>query len=272
MNDMSLKAKIRNIAESKSISAAAVLQNYLISRFLFRLSKSEYKDKFIIKGGMLISSLIGIAHRSTMDLDVSLRQMKLEEESIRKAFNNICSIPDEDGIQFVFNAIGPIREDDKYGGYRISFTAVFGKIHAPVSMDISTGDVITPEVQLHEFKDMFEPEKSIKLLSYPIETVLAEKVETVLSRGVENTRPRDFYDIYMLAASDYSKETFKRAYEATAKHRGSYEKITDFAGIVNNIRNDSVMYQRWEGYQKQMPYAIGISFDDVLDVVTRLMS
>ena len=272
MNDMSLKAKIRNIASDRNISAAAVLQNYLIGRFLFRLANSEYKDKFVVKGGMLISSIIGIDQRATMDLDTTLRNMKLEEDLVKEAFIEICAVPDEDGIEFVFNSIDPIREDDRYGGYRIMFTAVFGKIQAPVSMDISTGDVITPEAQVHEFRDLLQPEQTIELLSYPIETVLAEKVETVLSRGVENTRPRDFYDIYMLSSSDYNAKTFKKAFIATSKHRGSYEKTSDYRSIVDAIRNDGVMQQRWKGYQKQMPYAADISFDDALEVVVDLMS
>ena len=271
MNDMSLKAKIRNIAIEKNISASAVLQNYLISRFLFRLAKSDYKDKFVIKGGMLISSMIGIEQRATMDLDATLRYMQLEEDSIRDAFTKICSVPDDDGIEFVFRSISPIRDDDEYGGYRIAYSAVLGKINAPMSMDISTGDVITPDARLHEFTDMLEPEKKIELLSYPTETVMAEKLETILSRGVENTRPRDFYDVYMLAALDYDTKVLSKAFEATAKHRGSYDKIQDHTSIVGNIREDRTMNQRWNGYQKQMPYAEGISFDDVLNVVQKIM-
>ena len=271
MNDMSLKAKIRNIAIEKNVSASAVLQNYLISRFLFRLAKSDYKDKFVIKGGMLISSMIGIEQRATMDLDATLRYMQLEENSIRDAFTEICSVPDDDGIEFVFRSISPIRDDDEYGGYRIAYSAVLGKINAPMSMDISTGDVITPDVRLHEFTDMLEPEKKIELLSYPTETVMAEKLETILSRGVENTRPRDFYDVYMLAALDYDTKVLSKAFEATAKHRGSYDKIQDHTSIVGNIREDRTMNQRWNGYQKQMPYAEGISFDDALNVVQKIM-
>ena len=271
MNDMSLKAKIRNIAIEKNVSASAVLQNYLISRFLFRLAKSDYKDKFVIKGGMLISSMIGIEQRATMDLDATLRYMQLEEDSIRDAFTKICLVPDDDGIEFVFRSISPIRDDDEYGGYRIAYSAVLGKINAPMSMDISTGDVITPDARLHEFTDMLEPEKKIELLSYPTETVMAEKLETILSRGVENTRPRDFYDVYTLAALDYDTKVLSKAFEATAKHRGSYDKIQDHTSIVGNIREDRTMNQRWNGYQKQMPYAEGISFDDALNVVQKIM-
>ncbi|MBP5309663.1 MAG: nucleotidyl transferase AbiEii/AbiGii toxin family protein [Lachnospiraceae bacterium] len=271
MNDMSLKARIRNMAVEKNISAAAVLQNYLINRFLFRLAKSEYKDKFVIKGGILISSIIGIEQRATMDLDATLRYMKLEEDSIRDAFIKICSIPDDDGIEFKFRSISQIRDDDEYGGYRIAYSAVLGKINAPMSMDISTGDVITPAAQLHEFTDIFDSESKIELLAYPAETVLAEKLETILSRGVENTRPRDFYDVYMLSALDFDSKIFSQAFEATSKHRGSYDKIQDYASIIENIREDRAMNQRWNGYQKQMPYAEKITFDDALDVVQRMV-
>ena len=271
MNDMSLKAKIRNMAAKKNISASAVLQNYLIGRFLFRLAKSEYKDKFIIKGGMLISSIIGIEQRATMDLDATLRYMQLEENIIREAFVKICSIPDDDGIEYVFKSIAPIRDDDEYGGYRISYNALLGKINAPMSMDISTGDVITPEAQIYKFSDILEPDRKIELLAYSTETVLADKLETILSRGVENTRPRDFYDIYMLAAHDYNIKILSQAFESTAKHRESYDKIVDHTSIINNIREDQNMNQRWSSYQKQTPYAEGISFDDALDVIQRLM-
>lgn len=140
-----------------------------------------------------------------------------------------------------------------------------------MSMDISTGDVITPDARIHVFTDMLEPEKKIELLSYPIETVLAEKLETILSRGVENTRPRDFYDVYMLAASDYDKKILRKAFEATSKHRGSYEKIQDHKSIIGNIQEDRTMNQRWKGYQKIMPYAEGISFVEVLNVIQKIM-
>ena len=271
MNDMSLKAKIRNIASDKNISAAAVLQNYLMCRFLFRLAKSEYKNKFVIKGGMLISSIIGVDQRSTLDLDATIRNMQLEEAIIREAFIDICSVEAGDGIQFTFKSIDPIRADDEYGGYRVLYTAVLGKINAPMSMDISTGDVITPEAQLHEFKDMFDPEQKIKLFSYPIETVIAEKLETILSRGIDNTRLRDFYDVYMLSAVNYDTETLREAFIATSKHRGSFDKTRNHTEIINAIRSDSVMNQRWNGYRKQMKYAEAINFAETLDAMNRIM-
>lgn len=271
MNDMSLKAKIRNIAKSKNISAQAVLQNYLMNRFLYRLSVTEYKEKFVIKGGMLISSIVGIEHRSTMDLDTTLRNLPLTETAIKSAFESICSVQTEDGIEFKFESIAPIRDDDEYGGYRVSFSAAYGKINAPMSMDVSTGDIITPGAAKHEFADMFEDDLTFELWSYPLETILAEKVETILSRGVDNTRPRDFYDIYMLSGFNYKSETFKAAFNATASHRESADKITDVAGIISTISESTEMNKRWENYVRQMPYAEGISFDDTLDSIICLM-
>lgn len=271
MNDMSLKAKIRNIASKKNISASAVLQNYLNNRFLFRLAKSEYRERFIVKGGMLISSIIGVEQRTTMDLDTTIRNMHLEENSIREAFEHICMVPGDDGIQFVFKSIAPIRDDDLYGGYRILFNAVLGKINSSMSMDVTTGDAITPEAGLYEFSDMFDPDQKIQLLAYPIETVFAEKLETIMSRGVDNTRPRDFYDVYMLSAVEYDKDNLRLAFKATADHRESYNKILDYTSIIESIRNDQIMNQRWMVYQKQMAYAESISFGETLDAVKRLM-
>ncbi|MDO4490817.1 MAG: nucleotidyl transferase AbiEii/AbiGii toxin family protein, partial [Lachnospiraceae bacterium] len=177
----------------------------------------------------------------------------------------------DDGISFVFHTIEPIRDDDEYGGYRVSFSASFGKIHAPMSMDISTGDIITPDATIHVFADMLDKNMTFELWSYPIETVLAEKVETILSRGVDNTRTRDFYDIYMLMGYEYDRNEFLKAYKATAMHRDSFDKIKDFDGILDSIRASSEMNQRWLKYTRQMPYARGIDFSDVLEKVKNLL-
>ena len=270
-NDMSLKAKIRNIAKEKNISAQAVLQNYLMNRFLYRLSLTGYKEKFVIKGGMLIASIVGIEHRATMDLDTTLRNLPLTEDSIREAFESICAVQADDGITFSFDSIAPIRDDDEYGGYRVGFSAQFGKINAPMSMDVSTGDVITPGAAKHRFADILEDGLSFELWSYPIETVLAEKVETILSRGVDNTRPRDYYDVYMLSGLNYDSKMFKDAFIATASHRESLEKISDEEGIIQIISESSELNRRWDSYVLQMPYAKGITFSDTINAVRQLL-
>lgn len=271
MNDMSLKTNIRNIAKKKNISAQAVLQNYLMNRFLYRLSLTEYKEKFVIKGGMLIASIVGIDHRATMDLDATLRNLPLTENSVREAFEKICSIETDDGITFYFDSIAPIRDDDEYGGYRVGFFARFGKINAPMSMDVSTGDVVTPGATKHLFSNILEESTNFELWSYPIETVLAEKIETILSRGTDNTRPRDFYDVYMLSTFSYDDNTFKKAFTATATHRGSLEKISNSKEILDTISKNPEMNKRWVNYSHQMPYANGIAFLETVNAVLNVL-
>ena len=272
MNDMSLKAKIRNIAEKRNVSAQSVLQNYLMQRFLHRMSLSEYKDKFVIKGGMLISSMVGIDQRSTMDLDACLRNLPLTEDSITTAFEEICRISMDDGIAFEFVSIEPIRDDDEYGGYRVSYEADYGKIKAPMSMDVSTGDIITPGARKHTFTDMLDENIKYDLWSYTIETVLAEKIETILSRSTGNTRPRDFYDVNMLSSLNYDSQILKDAFTATAQHRGSIDKIKNHDEIIDTISGDSIMNERWNNYTKQMPYASGISFAETIGSLKKLMN
>lgn len=272
MNDMSLKAKIRNMAEEYHISAQAVLQSYLMRRFLFRLSRSEYADKFVVKGGMLISSIIGIAHRTTMDLDATLQNLPLTEEQIKIAFESICRISDDDGIIYVYQSIAPIRNDDEYGGFRVSFMAEYGKIRAPMSMDVSTGDMMTPGARRYSFLDMFDPEDRCELWAYTLETVLAEKIETILSRGADNTRPRDFYDVFLLSSFPYAPAIFREAFLETAKHRGSFGKISDYEKILQNIMESQAMQKHWLGYAKQMPYAAGIDFEETIQAVRKILS
>ena len=271
-NDVSLKAKIRNISKTKGISAQALLQNYLMKHFLYRLSLSEYKDKFVLKGGMLIASIIGIEHRTTMDMDITLMNLPLAEELIKQAFESICNIKVDDGISFKLSRIDSIRDDDKYGGYRVSFCASYGRINAPMSMDISTGDIITPGASKQRFNDGINDDIVFELWSYSIETVLAEKIETILSRGIENTRIRDFYDVFMLLGYDYDKITFDRAFKSTACHRNSYDKIMNYHEIINEIAQNEIMKLRWKDYASQFPYAKGIEFEDTLNAVIQLLS
>ena len=198
-NAMSLKAKIRNIAKQKNIPAQVVLQNYMFERLLIRLSASRYKEKFVLKGGMLVASIVGLDNRATMDLDTTLKNLPLTPEAIRAALEEVCGIAFDDGVTFEIGTISPIREDDIYGGYRVMLNARFDTLLTPLSIDVSTGDAITPHAVPYNFSEIFDEEKSYELWAYNIETVMAEKVETILRRGVFNTRPRDFYDAYIRA-------------------------------------------------------------------------
>lgn len=269
---MSLKGRIKHYAKSNNIAAQVVLQNYMFERFLLRLSASEYKDKFVIKGGMLIAAIVGLDTRSTMDLDTTIRYLPLTEESISEAINLICKIDMKDDVVFSVKSIAPIRKDDIYGGYTVRLYAEYDTIVTPISIDISTGDVITPKAVKYEFRGIFDEGICICLWGYSIETVMAEKVETILRRGVFNTRARDFYDVYILGTTQkYDKEIYREALNATANHRGSLKQLTDTEGILNQIANSESLKEQWRKYQNKFAYARGVSYNDILEVLKELV-
>lgn len=269
---MSLKGKIKNYAKHNNIAAQVVLQNYMFERFLSRLSVSEYRDKFVIKGGMLIAAIVGLDTRSTMDLDTTLRNLPLTEEKIIEAVNVICKIDMKDDVVFTIKSAAPIRKDDIYGGYSIRLDASYDTIITPLSIDISAGDVITPEVVRYEFSGIFDENIRISLWGYNIETVMAEKVETILRRGVFTTRPRDYYDVYILGTTQkYDKEIYQDALKATAEHRGSSEQISDTEDILKQISESNDLKEMWSKYQKKFAYASDISYKDVLEVLKELV-
>lgn len=271
-NAMSLKARIRNLARQKKIPAQVVLQNYMFERLLIRLSASPCKDKFVLKGGMLVAAMVGLDNRATMDLDTTLKNLPLTPDAIRSALEQICAVPSEDMVNFEVGAISPIREDDAYGGYRVALTARFETLAVPLSIDVSTGDAITPHAIPYCFAEIFDEEKSYELWAYNVETVLAEKVETILRRGVFNTRPRDFYDAYILATTQpFDKVVFAEALRATSRHRGTAEQITDVPGILHSIRQSPELRAMWNKYQKQFGYAQNITYEQILDVVQGLV-
>ena len=271
-NAMSLKARIRNIARQKNIPAQVVLQNYMFERLLVRLSASPCKDKFVLKGGMLVAAMVGLDNRATMDLDTTLKNLPLTPDAIRSALEQICAVPSGDTVNFEVGAISPIREDDAYGGYRVALTARFETLAVPLSIDVSTGDAITPHAIPYCFAEIFDEEKSYELWAYNVETVLAEKVETILRRGVFNTRPRDFYDAYILATTQpFDRAVFAEALRATARHRGTAEQITDVPGILHSIRQSPELRAMWNKYQKQFGYAQNITYEQILDVVQGLV-
>ncbi len=271
-NAMSLKAKIRNIAKKKNIPAQVILQNYMFERLLVRLSVSEYKDKFVLKGGMLVAAIVGLDNRATMDMDTTLKNLPLTPEAIRSALEQICSIPFEDGVEFEIGNISPIREDDLYGGYRVMLNARFDTLITPLGIDVSTGDVITPHAVQYSFSEIFDDEKTYELWAYNIETVLAEKVETILRRGVFNTRPRDFYDSYILASTQkFDKILFRDALKATAAHRGTKQQIADAVSIIHSIENSPELKTMWDKYRRQFAYAADIEYDQILSALKALL-
>ena len=270
---MSLKAKIRNIAKLKNLPAQVILQNYMFERFLNSLSVSEYKEKFVLKGGMLVAAIVGIDNRATMDLDTTLKNLPLTPEAIEKALNEIFEIDLNDDVEFKFKGISPIREDDIYGGYRVALDAIYETIVTPMTIDVSTGDVITPNAVKFNFAGIFDDELTFEVWAYNIETVLAEKIETILRRSMFNTRPRDFYDAYILITTQKVDATvFGEALEKTIEHRGTRNQINDFDSTMDVIFESSDLQKMWGNYQSQFSYAKDISFEDTCDAIKGLLS
>lgn len=269
---MSLKAKIRNIAKQKNIPAQVILQNYMFERLLVRLSASEYKEKFVLKGGMLVAAIVGLDNRATMDMDTTLKNLPLTPEAIRSALEDVCDIAFDDGVVFEIGTISPIREDDIYGGYRVMLNAKFDTLLTPLSIDVSTGDAITHHAVQYNVSEIFDDEKSYELWAYNIETVMAEKVETILRRGVFNTRPRDFYDTYILTTTQkFDNAVFADALSATAKHRGTTEQIADVPSILYNIEESPELKTMWGKYRKQFSYAKDITYEQIMDSIKTLL-
>lgn len=254
---MQLKAIIKNIALEKSISVQLVMQNFMLERFLERVSVSKYQDFFILKGGFLIAAMVGLDSRATMDMDATIKGMPVTENTIKEMFIEICDIPLQDDVTFSFISIGDIREDDEYSGFRVSLSANFPQMAVPLKLDITTGDKITPKEISYEYKLLLE-DRSIRVLAYNLETVLAEKLETIISRGDQNTRPRDFYDVYILSklqSNNIEIEQLKNALQATAEKRGSYMLLSNYKVILETILDSEDMQVGWRRYQAGFEYA-----------------
>lgn len=262
-----LKGSIRSMAEKKSLRAQEVLQMFLFERIIERLSQSRYKDNFILKGGLLISSMIGISERTTMDMDTTVRGIQMEEDEIVSAVKEIISLDVSDDIEFIYESIEPIREEDAYNNFRVHLRAKYGKIDSPMKIDITTGDVITPAAVEYEFPLIFE-EKKIPVMAYTLETILAEKYETIIRRNIGSTRARDFYDLHTLyrgRRDEIRWDVFRAAVLHTAKKRESLDDIRDTNSILKDIREEPSLYLLWDNYCKDNKYIADLSFSVVLD-------
>lgn len=272
-NTMSFKAIIKNIAKENKVAAQAVLQTYMLERVLERISMSKYKDNFILKGGMLISAMLGIYGRTTMDMDTTIKGFTLNKENIENIFNEICKMDLEDNVTFKINKIELIREDDDYGGYRVTFEANFNN-EMPVIMkiDVTTGDKITYGEIKYDFRLMLEDRK-IQVLSYNVETILAEKFESIIKRGTFGTRIRDYYDVHMLLNTqnkNIDKSTLKNAIISTAKHRETTEEINAWKEVVDILINSQTMQRQWKAYQKDNFYAQEIKYEDLIESLNKI--
>lgn len=272
-NANSFKAKIKNMAKDRGIPAQQLQQNFLIEQVLKLIAKSSYKDSFIVKGGYLIGQLIGLDKRTTMDLDVTLKGTTLSQENLIAIFEEILSDSD-DVFSFEVDKLEPIRQDDEYGGFSLKLNATFDTLKEVVFIDITTGDKITPREITYSMPSLFTNE-SIEVWTYNLETVLAEKLETIISRGVASTRPRDRYDLftlYHIRKDEINFDVLREALANTVEKRGSKEAIDIWESQLNSIETDEYQKQLWTRYQRQFKYAQDISFEKSVQIVRELMT
>lgn len=274
MTPEQIKGRIRNVARENKTDARTLMRMYMMECFLERIASSQYKDNFILKGGMLVSAMVGIALRSTMDIDTSIKNQSLSVEDAKRIVNDIKDIDLEDGVTFEVKTVSNIMEAMDYPGIRVTMNAVMGKLVTPLKIDISTGDVITPKAIEYTYTLLLN-DRSIILWSYNLETILAEKLQTVLARGLLNTRMRDFYDIRTLLSiyeQNINADLLKRAFEATCKKRNTENLKENALEIITSIRDDMQLHTLWKSYQSKYPYAANISYDDTISGIQLLWS
>ena len=263
-----IKGAIRNISKKTGVNPNSLLQMCLFEGILEKLSKSKYSENFILKGGLLISSLIGVDMRSTMDMDTTLKGIPLNEESISNILNEILAIEIDADIEYKLIKLSPIRQEDVYEDFCASISCIFGKINATLNIDITTGDVITPREMNYSYSKILE-EGTISIMTYTIETILAEKFETISSRNITTTRARDFYDLYMIYSiykDKIDKDILRKAIERTSKYRGSFETALQYKEIVELFRESETPKKLWKKYIQNNPYAKDVDFLDTISV------
>lgn len=267
-----VKTKIKNKAGGSSDKSQIMLRIYLMERLLERVSLSRYRDNFVLKGGLLVSSLVGVDMRSTMDVDTIVKSLPLNKSAIQKILEEIMAIGLEDGVLFHITKVQNIMEGHEYEGVRFMIDCTMDKLKQTIKMDISTGDEITPGAIEYKLPLIIE-DRSIDLWAYNLETLLAEKLETIMVRAEANTRMRDFYDICVLLEQDaetIDRDTMKAAFYATCKKRGSIELIGAIDDVINKISDDDTMRQLWNNYRKTNYYVGALEWEDVIGSARKL--
>ena len=261
-----LKDKVRNISKGNSDIAQVLIRTFMMERFLERVSLSKYRNNFILKGGMLVASMVGVDMRATMDIDTTAKALPLNEIDAEKIVSEICEIEVDDGVQFRITSVTSIMEDFEYPGIRMMLEGTLDRMRQPIKLDISTDDVITPTAIEYEYKLMFE-DRTISLLSYNTETLLAEKMQTILSRGIANTRMRDFYDVYGIIEINedkIDKEILLEAFRATCEKRETVFSREEITSTLNKINDNEAMAQMWEQFKKKNFFVGVLSWEEVL--------
>ena len=268
-----IKGRIKSVAKQNNADARTLMRIYMMERFLERLAQSEYRDNFIIKGGILVTAMIGVAHRSTMDIDTSMKNLNLSAEDALRVVNQVKDIDLDDGVSFEVKDVSNIMDEMEYPGIRVTMNANVGRLITPLKIDISTGDVITPRAIEFNY-DLLLEDRSISLWSYNLETILAEKLQTVLARGILNTRMRDFYDIRMLLDTQEDKidqAVLKDAFAATCKKRGTSHLQEQAGEIIKSVEEDEQLRALWLSYQKKYSYAADMDYTGVIGGVRELL-
>lgn len=271
-NMQQLKDLIKNTAQEEDINAQVLLRIYMMERLLERITLSKYSKNFILKGGLLVANLIGINSRSTVDIDSTISGLLVTMDSLRSIFKDIININTGDEIEMEIKKIHEIRHDSNYIGIRISLDAKYDKARIPIKIDITTGDIITPEAIEYKYRLLLDDRK-LKLLAYNIETILAEKFETIISRSVVNTRMRDFYDIHILLqlkSDQINYKLLKTAIYSTSEQRNSVNTLKDIDIIIKDIFDDDIMRKRWATYRMKFNYTSDISWYNVKKSITSM--
>lgn len=265
-----LKAKVRNLSGGDSTKAQTLIRNFIMERFLERIALSQYRNNFILKGGMLVAAVVGLDTRATMDIDTTVRSLNLDKESATRTIEDIISVEIPDGVQFKITKVTDIMEEHDYPGIRFMLEATLDKMRQAIKIDISTGDIITPRAVEYSYKLMFE-DRAISLWTYNLETLLAEKLETIMARGTANTRMRDFYDIHVINHQEsFDKEVLRKAFLATSEKRDSTIQIPDFRDILSSVESDEAMQTQWESFKTDSFFVGELSWEDVMESVKEL--
>ena len=265
-----LKDLIRNLSKEVGIEAHVLIRKYMMERFLERVSSSKYNGSFILKGGMLVAAFVGVEARATMDIDTTIKGIPVTMVDMERTITEISNIDLDDNVKFRIKKVSEIMDEAEYSGIRFSMDAVLDGAVIPLKIDISTGDVITPREIAYSYKLMFE-DRTIPIMTYPIETVLAEKLETVISRSITNTRMRDFYDIHILLKSqNINADILALALERTAKKRGNFSLLENAESVLKIVKSDEDMKRLWNIYQKKFKYAGEYTWDEVMHSVREL--
>ena len=268
-NRESLKAKLRNLSDKTNIASNYLLQSFMFEGLLKRISISKYREKFIIKGGMLLTSIFGVNLRSTMDLDATLKGLPLNIETITSIFNELINMNIDDNMTFEIIDIREIREEDLYGGYCINLKATFDKLWTHLMIDITTGDIITYKEIEFKYRTLFDDE-IINILSYNYETIIAEKFESIISRNINNSRMKDYYDLYMFTSLKWNrinKSILLQAIVNTCKNRRTIDFINNSNIYIEMITNDDKLKKLWKSYQEKYEYAKEITFEDCINAI-----